>query len=283
MTTEKSCTTERRRNGCPDRRRRRAPRVMRLLLALGLLECAAATAATPWRLGNEASFYRGKYGTSNNIDIFYDATYLKRTFNRLKLKITIPYEQVSGLPVGGAITGSGHVVGQRGTGSVATTSASGLGDIWVSGRYSLIPLSYRHPSLAVYSKVKLPTASHASGLGTGKLDYEAGVGTTAFLSSNGYPFADVGYRVVGSPANIRLRNIFTYDAGYSYVATKKNVLTAMFSGTQSEQRGQAAPADLIFAWNYRENRATGFEVFFDKGLSNGSPDYGVGVGAHLNF
>ncbi len=245
-----------------------------------LLAVPAASAAPKWRLGNEASFYQGKYGTAHTINIFYDATYLKLSRGRFRFKVTVPYEHVTGLPAGATVSGSGSVVN---TGGKTTTSASGLGDIWLKGSYSLIPLTYKHPGFRIYSKIKIPTASHSAGLGTGKLDYEVGGSVTAVVMRNGYPFADLGYRVVGSPSNYALRNILTYDAGYSYLVNRKNVLTAMFSGNQSEQKGAAAPADLIFAWNYRVTRQSGIQLFVDKGLSNGSPDYGVGIGGHVSF
>jgi len=252
------------------------------LVVLGLMTPGIALGATQWRLGNQASFYQGDYGTGHTINIFYDATFLRYRRNRLKLKLTIPYESVSGLPEGSAVTGGGSVA--RSSGQQTTThSASGLGDIWVSGRYALVPVTRHHLGFDAYSKVKLATASHSDGLGTGRNDYEIGGGVNGYLAPNGYPFADLGYRFVGSPPNLHLNNIVTYDAGYAYQATSRNVVTAMFTGHQAEQSGESAPADLVFAWNYRVSAVGGLQLFVDKGLTNGSPDYGIGAGAHLDF
>lgn len=253
----------------------------RLIGAVCLLLPGAAFGVSTWQVGNQASFYQGDYGTSHTIDIFYDATFISYHHDRLKLKLSMPYEAVSGLPEGGTVTGGGSVA--NGRKSTTTHSASGLGDIWLSGRYEVVPLTSRHPGFDAYSKVKLATASHSDGLGTGHNDYEFGVGVNGYIAPSGYPFADLGYRFVGSPSNLSLNNIITYDAGYSYQATQRNVLTAMFTGHQAEQSGESAPADLLFAWDYRVSGAGGLQLFVDKGLTNSSPDYGVGGGAHLNF
>ena len=201
----------------------------------------------------------------------------------MKLKLSVPYESVSGLPVGGTVTGGGAIARGTSVPSSATHSASGLGDIWISGRYTLAPLTAQQMGIDAYSKVKLATASHADGLGTGQNDYEFGVGLNGYHAPRGYPFADLGYRFVGSPSNLPLNNIFTYDAGYSYQADRRDVLTAMFSGHQAEQSGESGPADLIVAWNYQVSSSGGVQLFVDKGLTSGSPDYGIGAGAHLNF
>lgn len=255
----------------------------KLLVIICLSLPGTAFATSTWQVGNEASYYQGDYGTGHTIDIFYDATFLRYHRNRLKLKLSVPYESVSGLPEGGTVTGGGSVAQQSGRQATTTQSASGLGDIWLSGRYEVVPLTRRHLGFDAYSKVKLATASHSNGLGTGRNDYEVGMGVNGYMAPRGYPFADLGYRFVGSPSNLSLQNIITYDAGYSYEANQRNVVTAMFTGHQAEQSGQSAPADLVFAWNYRVSAAGGFQLFVDKGLTNGSPDYGIGAGAHLSF
>ena len=260
-----------------------------LLIALACLSAPGLTqAASTWKIGNQLSYYQGDFGTGSTIDIFYDATYVQFRRERLKLKLTVPYESVSGLPEGSVVMGGGGVIHQPGTSrrsssSTTTHSASGLGDIWLSGRYAVVPLARTHPGIDAYSQVKFGTASYSDGLGTGENDYEFGAGITGYVAPRGYPFADLGYRFVGSPAGLSLRDVLTYDVGYEFAATQRSILTAKFMGQQSEVDGQSAPADLVFAWSYRLSPRGGIELFADKGLSNGSPDFGIGAGAHLNF
>jgi hypothetical protein len=88
---------------------------------------------------------------------------------------------------------------------------------------------------------------------------------------------------VGKPSDLNLRNVATYDAGMTWQVTKANYLTAMFSGHQSEQPGFPAAADAILAWNYRGASGRELQLFATKGLSDGSPDVGVGVSIQKHF
>lgn len=247
-----------------------------------LLLCQSAWGASnAWTLGNVPSDYQGNFGTKHTIGIFYDPTFLQYQASGLRLKLTVPYISVSNLPAGAKLTNgtlSTH------TKSTQTTTASGLGDVWLAAHYTLIPESGLRPALVPYAKVKFGTASASQGLGTGKNDYEVGLGVNTTIGSNMFPFAHVGYRFVGSPAGQTLQNIATYDAGVSVAANTRNILTLMYSGEQSEQAGYAGPSDAIVAWNYNVTAAgSGFQVYFDKGLSSGSANIGGGIGGQVVF
>ena len=246
-----------------------------------LLVCQPALASTPWTLGNLPSYYSGTFGTKRTIGILYDPTYLQYQDPVLRLKLTIPYIAVSNLPRGAKLTNGTLATRSKGTG---TTSASGLGDIWLAGHYTLIPERGLRPAIVPYAKIKFGTASASEGLGTGRNDYEVGLGLNTTIGSNFFPFAHVGYRFVGSPPGQALQNIATYDAGVSVAATARDIFTVMYSGEQSEQAGYAGPADAIVAWNYNVTAAgSGFQVYIDKGLSNGSANIGGGVGGQVVF
>ncbi|MHB1565524.1 MAG: transporter [Acidiferrobacter sp.] len=246
-----------------------------------LLACQSAWASSPWTLGNLPAYYQGNFGSKHTIGIFYDPTYLQYQNATVRLKLTIPYIAVSNLPRGAKLT-SGTLAAH--TKNTATTNASGLGDIWLAAHYTLIPESGLRPALVPYAKIKLGTASASEGLGTGRNDYEFGLGLNTTIGANIFPFAHVGYRFVGSPPGQTLQNIATYDAGVSVAATRRDIFTVMYSGEQSEQAGYAGPADAIVAWNYNVTAAgSGFQVYVDKGLSNGSAKFGVGIGGQVVF
>lgn len=238
--------------------------------------------ATPtWTLGNIPSDYQGRFGTQHTIGIFYDPTFLQYQTSTLRLKLTVPYIAVSHLPVGATVT-NGSLTNR--TSSQKTTNASGLGDIWLAVHKTVIPEKGLRPALVPYVKVKFGTASASKGLGTGRNDYEFGLGVNTTIGANMFPFAHVGYRFVGSPPGQNLQNIVTYDAGVSAALTPRNILTVMYSGEQSEQPGYAGPADAIVAWNHNVTAAgSGFQVYLDKGLTNGSANIGIGVGGQVVF
>ncbi len=232
-------------------------------------------------MGNIPSDYQGRFGTRHTIDIFYDPTFLQYQTSTLRLKLTVPYISVSHLPMGATLTNGGLA---KRTSSQKTTNASGLGDIWLAAHETIIPEKGLRPALVPYVKVEFGTASASQGLGTGRNDYEFGLGVNTTIGANMFPFAHVGYRFVGSPPGQNLQNIVTYDAGVSAALTLRNILTLMYSGEQSEQPGYAGPADAIVAWNHNVTVAgSGFQVYLDKGLTNGSADIGVGLGGQVVF
>ena len=250
-------------------------------LLAAVLVCQSAWAAHPWTLGNMPSYYQGHYGTRHTIGIFYDPTYLQYRTPGLRVKLTVPYISVANLPVGAKLTNA--TLAAR-TQSGRTTSASGLGDIWLATHVTVLPERGLRPAVVPYLKIKFGTASVRKGLGTGRNDYELGVGLDTTIGTNVFPFAHIGYRFVGSPPGQGLRNIATYDAGVSIDTTARNVVTAMYAGAQSEQAGYAGPSDAILAWNYDVTAAgSGVQVYFDKGLSHGSAGLGGGVGGQVVF
>ncbi|WP_298140046.1 hypothetical protein [Acidiferrobacter sp.] len=256
-------------------------RAVRGGLFWAMLMCQSAWAAHPWTLGNVPAYYQGHYGTANTVGIFYDPTYLQYQASGLRLRLTVPYVSVTNLPVGERLTNTVVAVHAQ---SGQTTDVSGLGDIWLAAHVTAIPERGVSPAVVPYVKVKWATARAGEGLGTGRNDYELGLGVRTTIGPNVFPFAHVGYRFVGSPPGAGLRNIATYDAGVSIGISRRTVVTAMYAGAQSEQAGYAGPSDTIVAWNYNVTAAgSGFQVYLDKGLSNGSAGLGGGIGGQIVF
>lgn len=249
-------------------------------------------------VGNTPSYFQGDFGTGSTVDIFDDSTYAQFKNRDVRIKLVVPYLAVSGLPngaqlSGGAVVSRNNGAGNSGHGHSGATglsettgshSASGIGDVQLSLHYTVYHGEGLTPSIVPYTRVTFGTASASQGLGTGKNDYEFGIGIHDVVDARLFPFAHLGYRIVGNPSGDNLQNVVTYDLGASYALNPHNVLTAFFSGAQSEQPGYAGPADLIFAYNYNVTASgSGFQVFFDKGLTNGSPDFGIGIGAQIVF
>ncbi|MDQ6995827.1 MAG: hypothetical protein Q9M82_00020 [Mariprofundus sp.] len=245
---------------------------------LGGSPAFAAKAVGPtFTLGSTPSFFSGKFGTATTTNITYIPNYIKYKIDDISLKLTIPFIIVQS---NGAAVSGGTVIG---TGKGATKTKSGLGDVWLEGKYTLHHVLDTGFDLVPYTKIKFGTASRTKGLGTGENDYEAGMGVRTQFAERWFPFGRVGYRFVGQPVGRVLNDILTYRAGVSYAMDKTNVLTVLFSGRQASQPGFASAAEIIAAWNYKIQPALGLQVFGDKGLSNGSPDYGVGGGLTYRF
>ena len=252
-----------------------------LLLSIG---CAgtgwAADAGSSFTIGVAPSYSDGKYGTSSDTQIFYLPVYAKYRQGDLSLKLTVPYISVEST---GAVLSGGTVIGRPGKGSAGKTTESGLGDVWLEGRYRIRGSGGAVPDFVPYAKVKFGTASYSKGLGTGENDYEGGLGLEWAVADNWFPFVDAGYRIVGVPAGLQLSDFATYDGGVMYRAASTDYLTAMFTGHGSAQAGAPAAADALVAWNHQLGGGIGLQAFLDKGLSNGSPNYALGVGVEKHF
>lgn len=228
-------------------------------------------------LGVQPSYFTGDYGTGTTTNITYIPVYAKYKTGDLGLKLTVPYISVES---SGALVSGGTVIG-AGTGGT-NTRHSGLGDIWAEARYRFRGIG-NAPDVSPYAKIKFGTASHADGLGTGENDYEGGLSFEWVVGRTVFPFFDIGYRFVGSPPGKNLRDIATYDGGVTYKVDGVNFLTGIYSGHQSTETGFADASDLLVAWNHDTRPGNGFQFYLDKGLSNGSPKYGVGIGAYGRY
>lgn len=258
---------------------------MRIIFSVSAVLLTSSVADPTWAakqnstisLGVQPSYFTGDYGTGTATKITYIPLYAKYKTGDLSLKLTVPYISVES---SGALVSGGSVI-SAGTGST-TKRNSGLGDVWAEGRYKFRGAGSA-PDISPYIKIKFGTASHSDNLGTGENDYEGGLSFEWIVGQTVFPFLDIGYRFVGSPPGQNLRNIPTYGGGATYKVSEMNFLTGIYSGHQSTEAGFANASDLVVAWNHDTRPGTGYQFYLDKGLSNGSPKYGVGIGAYVRY
>lgn len=241
-----------------------------------------AKADTIRSIGVEPSYSQGNYGTADSTTIWYVPFYVRYRTDALSLKLTIPYIAVQST---GALVSGGTVLSHPGpakSGGTTATTQSGLGDIWIEARYHIHGRG-KAPDLLPYVKIKLGTASRSEGLGTGENDYEAGLGFEWMVGTRIFPFADVGYRFVGQPPGTTLNNFATYDAGTVIRVNDHNDAGIMVMGHQSAVSGQSNTLDALVNWKHSLNTTESIQAYFDKGLTNSSPDYAVGLGVETRF
>ena len=119
------------------------------------------------------------------------------------------------------------------TGLAETTSASGLSDIWVSGRVNLLPKSWKLAGAATLAW-KIPTGSPNKEipLGTGVADYE---GALAF--GTGFPVGEDTYGYAQVSSGYRLRNRASNEVNWHVESGVQVIpglaLQAIFDGVHS--------------------------------------------------
>ena len=159
----------------------------------------------------------------------------------------------------------------------ARESQSGLGDMILRGEYDLVQESSSQPAIILEAKVKLPTASESKGLGTGELDAGAAVEIGRTVRGN-YFYGKFGYTVVGEPSGADFDNPLLYEGGIGFPVSREFYLTASLEGRTSIDDNVDNPLDAVLSGNYRLRPDLSLNGFLSLGLSDGSPDFAIGIG-----
>jgi len=270
---------------------------MRRLLAscvlLGVCASRAPSVAVedPTGTAATAAFYRrfkvslgyhysvGDYGTSQTTEIHYVPLVMTADLDRWRIQGTIPFLSINGP--------AGIIEGPNGPIQTTSGKSSGLGDLLLRGAY-LVPMSRLLPDEWVESSwlpfvdlvglVKFPTASRSQGLGTGEFDF--GIETELTWTVGAFtPFTTLGYRVLGSPPNTRLSDVFVGSIGglYRFAEWFSAGLLLDYRQSPSPQTGQQLDAVPYASWLISPSWS--LDTYVSAGLADGSPDVGVGLQA----
>lgn len=269
-----------------------------------------------WQLGFTPSYSAGKFGTNTTSSFFYAPLSVRRLFKDGDVTVVIPFVTATSdgrtTLVGGTATrvddnqhggtGGGTAAddggcsgkGQSGSGKNRTcgtttraagqkVTTAGLGDVILKGRYYVVEEKGYLPLIAVTGRIKMPTASASQGLGTGELDYGAGVEVSKMLGEKWIAFLDGGYNFIGDPSGINFQNQHWYDVGAGYYFMKDLMVSAYYEEYRAIARGFVNARDVFIATNYTASPAWRFNGGVTVGLSHGAPDYAVTVGTSYRF
>lgn len=230
-----------------------------------------AAADPGFSLTTGLDYSTGKYGDVVSTDILYIPFIGKYEADKYTFKLTVPYLR---------ITGPGNVVrdvGQiRGSTSTTRTTQSGLGDIVAAGSYNVYEGRANATLVDVTAKIKFGTADENKGLGTGKNDYALQADLYKTLGKNTL-FGTLGYKVMGSPAGIKLNNVFYGSLGVSH---KYNQVTS--AGLILDLREKASATgytqqELTAYASHKLGKTWKAQAYAVKGFAKGSPDWGAGA------
>ncbi len=245
----------------------------KLLPALLALAIAQSALADDGKLTMSAGFdySTGKYGGTTSTDILYLPFTAKYETDSNMLQLTVPYISVTG--TGGVYQGLGRVGGPR---SARSTTTSGLGDVIVSAGHTM----YGGDALTLdlVGNVKFGTAQSPN-LGTGANDYS--------VQADGYYtadrttlFATGGYKKVGVPANLppgtTVNNVAYGLVGASQKVSDKNSVGFMLYVQQAASTPGAGPKEVTLFLEHHLSKNVKVQANVLKGLSDGSPNVGVG-------
>ncbi len=258
---------------------------MKTLLVLACL-CAALPAAgaraAGWEFSSAANYDTGKYGSKDRTDSVYIPFTLKRCYSGVDLSITVPYLRQSSRGLVTRVGGKPVRIAAPG-GSAVNSSGAGLGDIILRGAYTLKLDGPRSFDLGLAGKLKLPAASKSKGLGTGELDEGAGLEFAKEIAPGWTLLADGYYTIIGEPAGMELNNQAAVEVGFYRALLKSLGLTVLYEMQNAIVDGNAAPRSLSGTLSYGSPDGVEFAGGLTLGLSDGSPDTGIGAELNLRF
>jgi len=246
---------------------------MRRALAIAAALAAAAMPAHAVldredRLSVGFEYTKGDYGQADDTAITYVPVTYKLGGRPWLFGVTVPWIRVDG-PANvtretGAIGGAG-----------ASRTESGLGDIVLTATRSLA-LTERG-GLDFTGKLKLGTASRSKGLGTGEEDIHLQLDAYGAPAGDFTPFATVGYKILGDPPGINLRNVFYADLGAARRLDAARSVGLMWHGQERTTPGGEPQSELMGFYTLRFGGPWKAQFYGILGLADGSPDYGAGA------
>lgn len=260
-------------------------------------ETSHRAANDAWRLGLGVNFSTGDYDSlAGNTDVVSVPVSLRYRSGGFSIKVSVPYVHVNGpgslldTPQGGG-SGEGSDDDNEGEDDdapvVAGTpltptmqSRSGLGDVAITAAYSFALGGNFY--LDANSRVKLPTASVAKRLGSGEVDYSAGL-------ELGYDNGSLGYyisgrrRFIGNSPTTNRRDVWGLATGFSMAATPWLRLGGDYGWSQST-RATGGTISEVTGWaSFRLSRAVRLQVYAATGLTAASANFSSGAAATLRF
>ncbi|NRD89945.1 hypothetical protein C8024_11505 [Sphingopyxis sp. BSNA05] len=238
-------------------------------------EDSSAKDETRFHLLAGVDHIEGDVGDGLDYKTTFATTGVAMTKGRFSAAASLPY--ISSTAPQEVIVNQGGLFGTPLLGSNGSQTGQvkreGIGDLSLNAAYQL-PVS--GVNATVGASVKLPTASRAKGLGTGKVDY----GVNGQLSRKFgavVPFVGAGYTIIGEPDNFDTRNRLSGAAGSHLLLGENSALTASYSYEQSASTSIGDSQSLNMGFGTNLTRSVRIGVDGAVGLSDAAPDTRVGL------
>lgn len=142
----------------------------------------------------------------------------------------------------------------------------------LSGSVRLVAEATAQPRVDLTGKIKLATADKDKNLGTGENDFAVQLDL-----EKGMFFGYVGYRVYGDPPGINLDNVAYGLVGLSRPLDSATRVGVSLYAQQAAAAGTDKQLELNLFLSYQLAKGYQLRPYAIFGLSDGSPDWGVGV------
>jgi hypothetical protein len=273
-------------------------RLIAMVLAIGLMNCAVARAEGPldsiydtrrsshstyeWTFSSDVEFMTGRLGTAFTTYGLYVPFTLQRNLPHSRIGLTVPYIGERTAP--DVADREGRLSQVNKTGSTSYTDSGGLSDLILKWGYDFKrELDGDTYDLSGVANVKFPTASRSRGLGTGEADETVGVEASRMLEYNWFVMGGMYYTNTGDQPSNKLNNPFGFSMGIGYQWPEAQSISVSYedSGALADDRPRSR--DFLFNITHPLNEDTDIVGNILWGLSEGSEDFGIGIGTNIRF
>lgn len=215
----------------------------------------------------------GKYGGSNDIEDLYVPLTLRLDYDKIGLRLTVPYLSVSTEETVQA-AGTGQTSGAE---AQQTVTESGLGDVIAALTiYDVYVSDEANAVIDLTGKIKFGTADESKDLGTGENDYTVQVDAYRFFDRWTLQ-GSAGYRFRGEPASTELDNALLGSVGGTYAAPGSALLGLYYDFRESSLPGRNDVEEVSGFASFRLSSAWRLELYAFTGLTDSSADFGGGL------
>lgn len=242
-----------------------------LLVALCLLPVFPCHAENSLSFNAGIDYSTGKYGASEKTDTLYMPFGMKYETTDWTFRATIPYVESSGPST---VSGAGADLVTLNNQQGSRRKVAGLGDIVLAASWSALQ---QGPWLVeLGTKVKLTTSDQSKGLSTGKNDFS--VQTEVYRTLDNHTlFGTLGYKKMGDPDGIDLKDPFYVSLGWSFRASQASALGLSYDFRQKIQDGGSPIREITGFLTHKLDPQWKLQAYLVSGYSKASPDLGGGL------
>lgn len=254
--------------------------VARTAASFGLLFLVSDLAHADMSVSTGVDYSSGTYGATEKTKITYIPLIFKYEADRYFIRFAVPYLSIEA-PTGGAILTIGPDGQPIREASGARATNAGMGDVIVAAGYTVMD-SGAGALLDVIGKIKFGTADETKGLGTGENDYSAQLDWSQKLS--GFTLlATGGYRVYGDPPGTDFDNAFFGSLGGVRKFAPATSGGLIFDFRENIVAGTDSQRDVTAFVSHKIGKSRKLQGYASAGLSDASPDWGIGVVLSFGF
>lgn len=227
-------------------------------------------------------YEEGDYGTGAKVETISTSVGVAARTGHLRLAAAIPYLRTTApadvVVSQGGLFGTPLLADE--SSQTVRTRREGLGDATLQAAYDLPVAGF---IASVGGGLKLPTASRAKGLGTGKVDYAVNARVERALDEGITPFASVGYSILGKPDGFAVRNTLSAVAGTRVALSERGAAALSYSYEQSASQTLADRQSVGLGLGVALGRKLQLGFQGEAGLSRGAPDMKLGLQFGVGF